>query len=221
MNKKYLIISIIVLLILLFSTCIPHMHTIESVDVFHMSDYPALYEAYQKLCEERALYDIKTENAIQIVTVRNLWGRWERYILPCFAANTPDIPRAGNADFTAFMHILSPWNRESLFTKLCPLRLDTFGISMVPGENAMVYQLAEVLPMGVNVNSAEFGLRMKQNCDREPGVYVYYTMATLNSAHQPDQLVTSEFTWSYRLRICGYEFEKSTFVLSNEHTVNA
>ena len=89
----------------------------------------------------------------------------------------------------------------------------------------MAYQLAEVVPGDARVDTDRFGkdvvLQLKQNCDKEPGVFVYYTMATLNSARQADQGVTTEFSWSYSLRLGGSEFEKGTFSLIKEHTVNA
>ena len=227
MKRRPIYLVIAALLVLLLLASIPRIDGVESVGITYIQDHPVLYEAYLDLCAERPLFSVSTQDTFQIVTVRNLWGTWQRYILPCFAADTHNIPRAGNADFTAFLHILSPWDQENLFTKLCPLKLDVFGVNMTPGENVMVYQLAEIVPNvssfpnDMRVNANEFSLRIKHNCDKAPSLFVHYTLATLNSAHQRDQLVTSEFTWSYHLRMFGYEFEKGTFTLSKEHTVNA
>ena len=228
-KRKYLFLCLLIALVLLILALltIPRVHSVETVDSAQISNYPALEWAYADLCAEYSLYEIVPANNIQIVTVRNLWGTWQRYILPCFAANTPDIPRAGNADFTAFTYILSPWEQENFFTKLCPLKLNTFGVSMTPGENVMAYQLAEIVPNvsfspeDLHVNATEFNLSIKHNCDKEPGLFVYYTMATLNSAQERDQSVTTEFSWSYRLSMVGYQFDEGTFTLSKAHTVNA
>lgn len=132
-KRKRWLYALIVLIVLILLASIPRVYAIESVDTSQISDYPVLEESYNALCAEYSLYEIVPANNIQIVTVRNLWSTWQRYILPCFAAKTTDIPRAGNADFTAFMHILSPWDQESLFIRFCPLKLNTFGVSMTPG----------------------------------------------------------------------------------------
>ncbi len=220
MKPKRRIIAVIVLLFLLLFASIPHLHTVESVDVSQLAHYPALQDAYNALCEDHSLYDIKTENVIQIATVRNLWGSWERYVLPCFAADTPTIPTAGTCQMTAFMHVLSVWEKENIFTKMCPLKL-TMNVAMTPGENTFVYEKVDAIPVEALLHDDLVALDEKVNCDKDPSIFVYYYTATAASAETRDQTVEAELQWKYFLELCGQRILFNVCSIKQAYIVNA
>ena len=109
-KRKHLLLVLHIVLAFLTLTLlsIPRVHTIETVDTARISDYSVLESAVEELCTVHSLYEIVPEKNFKIVTFRNLWGSWQRYILPCFAADIPDVPTAGNADFVAYSCVLAP-----------------------------------------------------------------------------------------------------------------
>lgn len=222
MKHKYLlyVMSAVLLLLTVLLLSIPRVDAVWSVPVQMMGEYPALQEAYDHLSEERGLWEIVTEDTIRIVTVKNLWGSWDRYILPCYAAKTPAVPTAGNATFNMFMHVLSPWSEENLFTRLCPAKL-TLNVSMIPGENTFVSERVEATPVPAATLDDHVVLDGSINCDREPSVFVYYTVATHSSALERDKTVIGTFEWTYFLKLCGKEIFFNEFTINQEYTVNA
>ena len=221
MKRKHLLLVLLVVLALftLLLVLIPRIHTIETVDSAQISSYPALESAYNELCEKHSLYEIVPGKNIQIVTVRNLWGTWQRYILPCFAADIPDVPTAGNADFTAYCHVLAPWEQENLFTRLCPL---TFGLNVTlePGENVFVSSFVEALPDKGVLYDGTVIFSKGVNVNKQPETFVYYTTATASSAQQRDQKTSSSIRWEYYLKINRNHFGFDTTQIEIPHIVN-
>lgn len=222
MKRKRFVMILTVALALLSLTLIslPRVHTIEAVDSTQISNYPVLERAYNELCAEHSLYEIVPEKDIHIVTVRNLWGSWERYILPCFAAQIPDVPTAGNADFMAYSCVLAPWEQDNLFTRLCPL---TFGLNVVlePGENVFVSSFVKTIPDNGILHDGTVIFSEGINVNEQAETYVYYTTATAASAQRRDQETCSAIRWEYFLKINRSLFGFGSMQIEKVHIVNA
>ena len=225
MNKKRWIISTIALLISLLSTCIPHMHTIESVDVSHMSDYPVLHDVYQKLSEEHTPCKITTEDMIQIVTVRNLWGSWDRYVLPCYLLDVPDVPGDQMVDCCVSVCVLSPWSEQNMLTDLCRLKMLDFAQRIEPGENTYLYEDAEftwpqLAPARYRVHAQSFSSDRAFICDSLPTAYTEFSLATNNRQLESCQRVTTTVYLDYKLKMLGSTILVRNVHLPCEHMVN-
>ena len=220
MNRKRWLLALFALILLLLIASIPRLYKIETVDASWMAKYPALQEAFEKLSEENSLYEIQTGETIQIVTVKNLWGSWERYILPCFAADARSVPTAGNGSFTAFMHVLAPWSEENFFTRICAIKL-TSNVLLTPGENTFVSGHFDAHPQGAIMDAEGTVIFEKINCDKEPSTFVYYTLATAASAKDRGQETQATFQWKYFLELCGKQILFDTFSIDPIYIVNA
>ena len=220
MMRKRWLIALLALLVLLLIASVPHLSATETVDVAKIAAYPALHDAYIALCKEYSLSEIKTEKTIQIVTVRNLWGSWQQYILPCFAADVRPVPTAGYGSFSAHMHVLSVWSQENLFTRMCPVKL-TSNVLLTPGENTFVSGRFETYPQGAVSDSDGIVIFEKVNCGKEPSTFVYYTLATKASAQERDQETEATFRWNYFLQMCGKQIFFGTFSIDETYIVNA
>ena len=226
MKNKRWVLAVIALLLSLLIASIPRLHTIESVDASKIPDYPALQEAYHGLCEEYSLYDLQTDDMIQIVTIRNLWGSWERYILPCYSAHLPTIPKAGSTSGHAGLFILAPWSEENLFTNLFRLKVRDFWLYMDTPQNLFVYEYAEVTdanlyPVRRVLHSKLITLEDAIICNRQPTVLAEYSLATNHSAGKKDEPVLTKFTWKYTLRFMGHKLSAGSYTLNVEHILNA
>ena len=225
MKNKRWIIAVIAPLISLLIASIPRLYTVEAVDVSNISDYPALLNDYNVLCEERSSYNVQTENTIQVVTVRNLWGSWERCVLPCYAVCTPDVSKAGSTDFCAEMFVLAPWNQENLFTKICNLRVVEFTMRLEPGENTFVNKMAEFtypakMPAAYLVESEFFSSDESIVCSGQPTISVKYRVATNSSIEETSQPVTTNFSYEYNLSMWGKRLFVGDRCVASEHLVN-
>ena len=226
MKNKIWILAVSALLISLLIASIPRLHAVESVDVSQIADYPALEEAYNALCEEYSLYDIITEDTIQILTVRNLWNTWQRYVLPCYSAHVPTVPTAGSVDSHAGLYVLAPWSEENLFNDIYRLKVRDFSLYMKPGENVFAYERAKLThanmyPVRYIVGSNLIDFDEAIICDKLPTVFVDYSMATNNSAVERNQSEITVFQWEYSLRFMGEKIRTGQYVLEIEHIVNA
>lgn len=134
MKRKYWLIALVILGILLLAS-IPRVTEIRTADSEELRSYPILFKAYRDLCDEYSLYEILTEDTICIVTVRNLWGSWQRYILPCYSAHVPTVPAAGSVDSHTALYVLAPWSEESFFTNFLRLKVRDFSLYLDPDEN--------------------------------------------------------------------------------------
>lgn len=220
MKRKRWFIALFALAFLLLIASIPRLYQIEIADASDIADYPALEEAYIKLCSDYSLSEIVTEETIHVVTVKNLWGSWDRYILPCFVADTRAVPTAGNGSFSADMHVLSPWSEENLFTRMCPIKL-TSNVLLTPGENTFVSEHFDAYPQGAVMDSNGIVIFEKVNCDKEPSTFVYYTLATKASAQERDQETEATFQWNYFLQMCGKQILFGAFSIDQPYIVNA
>ena len=226
MKRKYRTLAILALFISLLSISKPHMHTIEDVSVSEMSNYPALQKAYDELCAEYSLYDIQPDDTMQIVTIKNLWGSWERYILPCYSANVPTIPKAGSTSGYACLFILAPWSEENLFTNLYRLKVRDLWLYMDSPENLFVYEHAKVTTANIYpVRHLTYSKSVTWDeaiiCDRQPTVMAEYSLATNNSAAVKNEPVLTKFTWEYTLRFMGHNIRTCHYILNAEHLLNA
>ena len=215
----YLIVFIVLVMLTLTLLSIPCVHSVETVDVSQISHYKVLDWAYQDLCAEHSLYEVVPDKNIQIVTFRNLWCSWKRYILPCFAVDIPDVPTAGNADFVAYSCVLAPWAQENLFTLLCPL---TFGLNVIlePGENVFVSSFAETIPNNGVLHDGTVIFSNGMNVNKQQEVFVHYTVGTAASAEQRDQKTSSTIRWEYFLKINRNYFGFGTMEIVKHHIVN-
>ena len=218
-KRVYVILLIVLAMLTLTLLSVPRVHTIEAVDIAQISDYPVLESALDALCTEHSLYEIVPEKNIQIVTFRNLWGSWKRYILPCFAADIPDVPTAGNADFMAYSCVLAPWEQENLFTRLCPL---TFGlnITLEPGENVFVSSFVDTIPDDCIFYDGVVMFDKGVDINKQPETFVRFTTATASSAELRDQETSSSIRWDFFLKINRNRFGFGTVEIEKTHIVN-
>ena len=225
MKRKRWIIAVMALILSLLIASIPHLHTIESVDVSQMSDYPVLQDAYDQLCDDDSLYEITTEDKIQIITVKNLWGSWQRYVLPCYSAHIPTVPTAGSVDSHAGLYVLAPWAEKNVLTDLYRVKVRDFSLLLEPAENLFVCEQAKVTHAGINpvrhiVYARLIDFDDAVICNKLPTVFVDYSVATNNSALEREQSVTTKFQWDYSLRFMGEKIRTGTFVLEKSHILN-
>ena len=225
MKQKTWYLALLVLLMLLLLSSIPRIDQIQSVDISKISDYPILQDSYAELCEQYSLYEITTEDTIRIVTIKNIWGRWERYILPCYSVYLPSIPTAGSVDSHAALYVLAPWSHENIFTDLFRLKVRDFSLYLEPGENLFVNEHAELThanmyPVRHIVPARFISFSEAVICDKLPTVFVDYSVATNSSAMKHNQSVSTVFTWEYSLRFMGKQLRAGTFILEKEHFVN-
>ena len=221
MKRKYwfLAVGVLLVLFLFLIASVPRIAEIKSVDVTQIGEYPGLCEAYTDLCAEYPLYEIETENTICIVTVKNLWGSWQRYVLPCFAAETRTVPRAGNGTFTAFMRVLAPWSQENIFTRICPLNL-VLNLQMTPGENTFVSQKFKAIPDNAYSDDSMIMFDGGIDCNKQPDCFVYYTVATSSSADEYAQETSATFRWNYFLKFSRKQLRFGDFSLEKTYIVN-
>lgn len=223
--KRKVILSVVIVLLLFIVLSIPRFGDMQMVPVEKIEQYPQLRQAYSKLCSERDLYTIETEENFYIVTIKNLWGSWQRYILPCYAIKVPDIPTAGSVGITAEMHILSEWSEENFFTDFCRLKMRNYSIRVEPGENTALYPLAEFTHPGLSpvkylVNAELFSADEAIFCNALPTIYVRYKLSTNLSTQENAQQVTTTFYYQYSLRMLGKRFFDGSYVFAAEHLVN-
>lgn len=220
MKRIFLCTTVIAVLFLLLAfLSIPRVDTIEYADVSSLEAYPELHNSYRKLCNDHSLYEIVTEDRFYIVTVKNIWGSWERYILPCFAAETRDVPTAGNATFTAFMYVLSPWSEENIFTRVCSLTLG-LNVYMIPGENTFVSEKFKVVPDNGLKDDNMIVFDGGINCNKQAESFVYYTVATSSSADKRDQETSATFQWKYFLKFNRRELRFGDVSVERTYIVN-
>ena len=226
MMKKRWYLALAFLIVLLLFASIPRIDEIKTVDTEQMHDYPILWEAYTDLCEEYSLYEIVTEDTIQIVTVKNLWGSWQRYVLPCYSAHVPTVPTAGSVSSHAGLYVLAPWSEENVFTDLYRLKVRDFSLRMEPGENLFVSEQAELThanmyPVRYIVYARLISFKDAIICEKLPTVFVDYSVATNNSALEREQPATTVLQWEYSLRFMGKKLRTGMFVLEKNHVLNA
>lgn len=219
---KILLFSFLILLVVSI-LCIPRISALNSVPLESIGQYPALQERYEQFCADHSDYEIVTEDAIQVISLKCLWGSWERYVLPCYAVKTQDIPQQGSVPFTAKLNILSVWSEESDFSKYCPVKMWNFSISANPGDNM-------VLPETATLYIHKFGYAMLDpkaialdeviNCDERP-IVTLECEAAANDRTLPAQQTETSFTWSYTLRCWGKEFFTGSFTLPSIHRVGS
>ena len=218
---RNVVICLLVVMALLGALSIPRVDSIDQVPVADIGDYPALEKAYENICRRYGHLTIETDSMIQIVTIKNLWGSWDRYILPCFAANAPTVPRAGMQSFTAFMHILTVWEEENLFTRLSPLEV-SINTNMLPGDYTGLSEDFRVIPEPA-VKAGEWIAFEWLDCEKSTGCFVYYWVGTSSSAAELDQeqTTTATFQWKYVMKIHWTRFGVGNYTIDKTYTVNA
>lgn len=214
-------ICLVAVLAALAVMSIPRVDHIEAVPVAAMEKYPALQDAYDELCYQHRYLTVATEESIQIITVKNIWGSWERYILPCFGVQTQTVPENGNVDFHSTMHVLSPWEEENVFTRMMLLSMD-INISMDLGEYALASKLVEVIPGGSrHIDGTDY--IEDHDCDKSPSLALFYSVGTSARAEllEGPQEIQAVFQWVYTLKINGVRIGFGEFSINQAFTVNA
>ena len=226
MKRKFWFVAPITLVVLLLIASIPHLSEVKSVDVTQLSEYAALDAAYTDLRDQYSLYEISTADTIHVVTIKNLWGEWEQYILPCYSSYLPTIPTAGSVESYTGLHILAQWSSENVFTNLFRLKVRDFSLHIQPGENLFVYEkagvtYANIYPVRYMLYSKYISLDDAVICDQQPTVLVEYSVATNNSAQYRNEAVKTKFIWEYSLRFMGRQIWTGTYTREIDHIVNA
>lgn len=227
MKKKYWWIPLLVLILLLLLASIPRLHGMESVEASQMDAYPVLKSAYEDICSQYPSHEIFAEDTIHVVTVKNLWGSWQRYILPCYTARFPDVPTAGSVRCAANLLVLAPWSEENIFTDMFRLKVRDFSFYTEPGEN-LFFSSPYAELTHPNLAPARYLVEpeMIQSseaiiCSDLPTVAVEYSLATLDSRNNRQQPVTTTLTWDYTIRFMGKMIRTGSYVLLMDHIANS
>ena len=196
------VLCVLAVITLLAILSIPRVDNLQYVPVAAMEKYPVLQESYDDLCYQHRYLTIETEEYIQIVTVKNIWGSWERYLLPCFGVQTPSVPQNGNVDFLSFMHMLSPWEEENFFTGMIPLSL-TANAVMIPEEGLWVSENFEAIPGHAKKDNEGVIVFEQFRCDQTPAAVIFYNVGTSSGVPDKDQpwQTQATFQWKYVLEI--------------------
>lgn len=224
--KKKMIFSFVVVCLLLFTASFPKLAGVQKIPVQHLAEYPELLQSYHQLCDERDDYAIQTEEYLLVATVKNLWGSWDRYILPCYAVMLPDVPTGSSVSAIAEMHILSEWSEENFFTDLCRLKVRNFSMRVEPGDNTVLYEQAEFTDPGMSpvmylVHAGLFSIDYAITCDALPTTYVNYKLSTNLRTQEASQPVTTTIYYGYSLRMLGKRFFDGDYTFAVAHSVNA
>lgn len=226
MKRKRWWIPIFVLLVLLLLASIPRIYGTELAAVDQMDAYPVLKSAYEDICNQYPLHEISTEDTFYVVTIKNLWGSWQRFILPCYTAWFPDIPSAGSVRCSANLLILAPWSEENIFTNMFRLKMRDFSLYSEPGKNLFISSPyaelthANLTPVRYLVKPKLINSSEAIICNRLPTVSVEYSLATLDSKREGKQLVVSTLTWDYSLRFMGKKICTVSYDLHMDHFAN-
>lgn len=227
MKIKHWWIPILVLLFLLLLASVPRIYGTESVVIDQMDAYPVLKSAYEDICNQYPLHEISTEDTIYVVTIKNLWGSWQRYILPCYAARFPDIPTAGSARCSVNLLVLAPWSEENIFTNMFRLKMRDFSLHLEPGKNLFISSPyaelthANLSPVKYLVQPKLIASSEAIICNQLPTVSVEYSLATLDSTKERKQPVTTTLTWDYSIRFMGKKIRTGSFDLFMDHFANS
>ena len=226
MKRKRWWIPIFVLPVLLLLASIPRIYGTESAAVDQMDAYPVLKSAYEDICNQYPLHEISTEDTFYVVTIKNLWGSWQRFILLCYAAQFPDIPSAGSVGCSADLLVLAPWSEENIFTNLFRLKIRDFSLHLEPGQNLFISSPyaelthANLSPVAYLVQPKLIDSSEAVICNRLPTVSVEYSLATLDSTKERNQPVTTTLTWDYSLRFMGKKIRTGSYNLYMDHFAN-
>lgn len=223
--KKKMIFSFVVICLLLFTASIPKLSSVQKIPVQQMEQYPEILQSYHQLCDERKDYSIQTEEYLLVASVKNLWGSWDRYILPCYAVKLPDVPANDSVSAVAEMNILSEWPEENFFTDLCRLKVRNFSMRVEPGENTVLYEQAEFTDPGMSpvmylVHAGLFSIDYAITCDALPTTYVNYKLSTNLSTQKTSQPVTTTIYYGYSLHMLGKRFFDGDNAFAVAHLVN-
>jgi len=226
MKRKRWWIPVLVLIVLLLLASIPRVYDTESVMVDQMDAYPVLRSAYDDIFIQYPLHEISTEDVFYVVTIKNLWGSWQRYILPCYTARFPDIPTAGSVRCSVNLLVLAPWSEENIFTNMFRLKMRDFSLYLEPGKNLYISSpYAELTHANLSpvrylvepklINSSEAVI-----CNGLPTVSVEYSLATLDSNRERKEPIITTLTWDYSLRFMGKKIRSGSYVLFMDHFAN-
>ena len=219
-------IPILVLFVLLLLASIPRIYGTESVVVDQMDAYPVLKSAYEGICNQYPLHEISTEDMIYVVTIKNLWGSWQRYILPCYAARFPDVPSAGSVRCSVNLLVLAPWSEENMFTNMFQLKMRDFSLHLEPGKNIFISSPyaelthANLSPVRYLVEPKLIDSSEAVICNGLPTMSVEYSLATLDSNQERKQPVITTLTWDYSLRFMGKKIRTGSHDLYMDHFAN-
>ena len=206
-NVAVNVIAVLLILFVIIWTFIPRVTNSVQDDFSPITaqEYPALYQAYQQLRADNSLSQITPEDALRIVTVKNLWSNCEYYILPCYIIDLDTVPHAGSTGWSAALHILVACSNENSFAaKLCSLDVREFSLEMKPGENTFVYSYADIMPSDIRVDDPKMvPLDGPVDCLVDPQIRVTYTVATGESAEQREVGTLVYFDWYYSIYCCG------------------
>ena len=226
-KTRLLWIPIVVLIPLLLLASIPRVYGIESVEVEQMDAYPVLESAYEDVYEQYPLHEISVEDMIHVISIKNLWGSWQRYILPCYVSRFLDVPTAGSVRCSTNLLVLAPWSDENIFTDMFRLKVRDFSLHIEPGENLFISSpYAELTHANLSPVHYLVQPRLIQSsdaiiCTKMPTVSVEYSLATLDSAKDRDQPVTTTLIWDYSIRFMGKKIRTGVYDLYMNHSANS
>lgn len=227
MKRKHGWITLIAIISLLILASIPRMDRMELVDADQMGQYPILQSAYDEICNQYSTHTVLAEDTIHVVSVKNLWGSWQRYILPCYTARFSDVPSAGSVRCSANLLVLAPWSEENIFTDMFRLKVRDFSLYTDPGEN-LFFSSPYAELTHANLSPVRYLVQPKLIdssdaiiCNQLPTVAVEYSLATLDSAKDRNQPVTTTLTWDYSLRFMGKKLRTGSFDLYMDHFANS
>ena len=221
-KRKYLYVALIALVVILllvpFRAC--QKSNLQMSPVYRTITFS---KAHTQISVNNIPYTISRQAILFILSRSKI--SWE----PGSAISCPVTlftSKAGSTDSHAGLHILPPWSNENLFTNMFRLKVRDVSLYMEPGENLYVYEMAEVThasmyPVHFMVYSKLIDFDDAVICDKQPTVFVDYSVVTFNSTEERNQAVETSFTWEYSLRFAGRKIWTGTHILEIEHIVNA
>ena len=219
-------IPLVALILVLLVASVPHVDGMQTVDANLVDSYPVLKDAYADLCNEYPTEQITAHDQFYIVTIKNLWGSWQRYIMLCHLVDTPDVPAEGAVQFQAKMYILSPWSRENLFTDLCRLKVRDYYQSIELGTGVILsdfvkFTHSQLMPTAYLSEDTYLFEDEAIICDDVLTISTETSVISNLLSDAPAKTVTTKFYFEYILSMLGKRLCVVGYPVSSDHLVNA
>lgn len=220
----YLALALLVILVLVLLS-IPRVSAHETVafDTVTEADYPALVHAYRQLCGDSGTVQIDPGSEVEVITIENLWGSCEYYVLPCYLTTIGTVPHAGSIEWVASLRLLCVCSDEDcLAARLCKWQVQDLKLRLDPGSNTAFYSFVKVHPLDITYGTPrEIEVHKSINCTKNPQVDIVYTVATAASAQDRGEQTSATWNWGYSLCCCGQLIrEYQDVALTYDYVVN-
>ena len=226
MKSKHWWASLFALILLLLVASVPRVGGMTTVDADELDTYPVLIDAYMDLCDEYPTEQIAAHDQFYIVTIKNLWGSWHRYIMLCHSIDTPDVPVEGAVQFRANMYILSPWSQKNLFTDLSRLKVRDYYQSIELGTGVILsdfvrFTHSQLMPAAYLSEDTYLFEDEALICDDALAISTETSVVSNLLSDAPAKSVTTTFYFEYILSMLGKRLCVVGYPVNSDHLVNA